>query len=89
MAPGMVDLMSVGRFHRKRDFQRHLKMRNPSIFDMATGLHHLKPAQVPDGLIGSVDRRRHGVLDTLVRCSGDFNDALNMIFLGHAMLSFF
>ena len=34
--------------------------------------------------MGSADRRCHGVLEALVRCSGEFNDAIDMIFLGHA-----
>ena len=37
-----------------------------------------------DGLTGSADR--HGVLDALVRCSGKFNHAVNIVVLRMTIL---
>ena len=39
-----------------------------------------------DGLTGSADR--HGVTDALVRCSGKFNHAVNMVVLRMLSSSF-
>jgi hypothetical protein len=56
-----------------------LKVAHLAILDMAAGLHDLEPSQVPEGLIGPLDRRANGIFNAVRRRTNQLNDLVDVI----------
>src|SRR5258708_26849149 len=60
-------LRSSGTFHREADLQGHLKVADLALIDMPAGSRDLKPSQMSDGLMGTLDRGIDCLLDAFFR----------------------
>ena len=64
---------------REPDFEGNLVVGHLAVFDMAARLHHLEPADLPQGAGRTADGVLDRVLDALLRRARDLDDSVNMV----------
>src|ERR1700730_11364894 len=72
---------------READFEGDLVVGHLAVFDMAARLHHLEPADLPQGARRTADGVVDRVLDALLRRACDFDDPVNVIRHRHPPLA--
>src|SRR4029077_4712105 len=72
---------------REPDFEGDLVVGHLAVFDMAARLHHLEPADLPQGARRTADGVLDRVLDALLRRACDFDDPVNVIRHRHPPLA--
>jgi hypothetical protein len=65
---------SIVVFEREPDLKVDLVMRHLAVFDVAARLHHLEPADLPQGARRTADRVLDCILDAFLRRACDFDD---------------
>src|SRR5689334_19799317 len=53
-------------------------MSDLAVFNMPTRPRDLEPAQIPNGLVGALDRHPDGVVNALFRCTDQFDHPIDM-----------
>jgi hypothetical protein len=71
--------LGVLALQRKARLENDLIMLNLAVLHVSTSLHHLKPVQVSQGLVRTLDRRLNRILDAACRRAHQFNDFVDVI----------
>jgi hypothetical protein len=71
--------LGVLALQRKARLENDLIMLNLAVLHVSTSLHHLKPVQVSQGLVRTLDRRLNRILDATCRRAHQFNDFVDVI----------
>jgi hypothetical protein len=67
-------------FHGEADFDGHLPVMHIALGDVAAGFDHLKPAEVLDGFVRTLNGVGNCVFDRSGRGAGEFDEFINGIF---------
>lgn len=67
-------------FHGETDFDRHLPVIYFALIDLTSRFNHLKPAQLLDGFVRTLDGCIDRLFNGVGRCAGEFNEFIDFVF---------
>src|SRR5215208_7021630 len=71
---------SAGVFHGEADFDGDLIVLHLAVLDMAARFENFEPSQMPNGFVGTRNRRADCVFNAFFRRADKFDDFVDMLF---------